>query len=452
MSDVAVIANTAVAIIAVVVMIVRFKFNPVVSLVVGSAYLGLATGLGIDKTIEAITDRLRRHHGRSWPADRLRRPDGRHPARDGRDPTPGPGTLLRRLRPEADAIRDVADHRDAACSRSSLTCCWSSRRRSRAPWPRRSARTAPHGWPPRWPSASSAASCSRSPASAPSPWPACWACRWARCCSSASLLVIPTVAISVAIMSFLFNHGWWNPERDEQHFLGADRSDRTKTTKTSAHRRHRCRRDSASGPVAASPPRPHRCRPRQDAADRAARARCSSRCCSSRPAPSWTSPTSTPRSCTFISEPVIALLIGLIGTSLVGRYAFGAKRVERAIATGFKESGQILILTGVGGSLAATIEATGLGDILGEYFTATHAAPLLMVWADRRGPAHRRRFGDDLRHHLGRHPRPGRTRSSASTRCCSPSPPAPARCSPSTSPATPSGCCSPCWARPPAAR
>ena len=36
------------------------------------------------------------------------------------------------------------------------------------------------------------------------------------------LLVIPTVAIAVAIMSFLFNHGWWNPERDEQEFLGAD--------------------------------------------------------------------------------------------------------------------------------------------------------------------------------------------------------------------------------------
>ena len=36
------------------------------------------------------------------------------------------------------------------------------------------------------------------------------------------LLVIPTVAIAVAIMSFLFNHGWWNPERDEQEFLGAE--------------------------------------------------------------------------------------------------------------------------------------------------------------------------------------------------------------------------------------
>jgi H+/gluconate symporter-like permease len=83
----------------------------------------------------------------------------------------------------------------------------------------------------------------------------------------------------------------------------------------------------------------------------------------------------------FVSSPVIALLIGLIGTSFVGRHALGAEPIQRAIATGFKESGQILILTGVGGSLAATIKAAGLGDILGEYFTASTAAPLLVVWA-----------------------------------------------------------------------
>jgi H+/gluconate symporter-like permease len=47
MSDIWIIVNTAVAILAVVVMIVRFKFNPVVSLVIGSAYLGLATRLGV---------------------------------------------------------------------------------------------------------------------------------------------------------------------------------------------------------------------------------------------------------------------------------------------------------------------------------------------------------------------------------------------------------------------
>ena len=74
---------------------------------------------------------------------------------------------------------------------------------------------------------------------------------------------------------------------------------------------------------------------------------------------------------------MIALLIGLVGTSFVGRHALGAEPIQHAIATGFKESGQILILTGVGGSLAATIKATGLGDILGEYFTASTAAPLL---------------------------------------------------------------------------
>ena len=83
----------------------------------------------------------------------------------------------------------------------------------------------------------------------------------------------------------------------------------------------------------------------------------------------------------FVSSPVIALLIGLIGTSFVGRYALGAEAIQQAIATGFKESGQILILTGVGGSLAATITATGIGKMLGEYFTASTFAPLLVVWA-----------------------------------------------------------------------
>ena len=63
------------------------------------------------------------------------------------------------------------------------------------------------------------------------------------------------------------------------------------------------------------------------------------------------------------------------------RSAIGQKRVEEAITVGFKESGQILILTGVGGSLAATVAAAGLGDILGGFFSASTVAPLLVVWA-----------------------------------------------------------------------
>ncbi|RNE49133.1 GntP family permease [Corynebacterium alimapuense] len=83
----------------------------------------------------------------------------------------------------------------------------------------------------------------------------------------------------------------------------------------------------------------------------------------------------------FFSTPVVALLIGLLGTSFVARYTIGGERVEKAVVDGFRESGQILILTGAGGSLAAVIAASGMGDVLGQYFTAGSFAPLLTVWA-----------------------------------------------------------------------
>nr|WP_255032856.1 MULTISPECIES: hypothetical protein [Rhodococcus] len=54
MSDMWIVLNTAIAVLAVVVFIVRFRFNPVVSLVLGAAYLGLATKLGVDKTVDTI--------------------------------------------------------------------------------------------------------------------------------------------------------------------------------------------------------------------------------------------------------------------------------------------------------------------------------------------------------------------------------------------------------------
>jgi GntP family gluconate:H+ symporter len=82
----------------------------------------------------------------------------------------------------------------------------------------------------------------------------------------------------------------------------------------------------------------------------------------------------------FVSSPVIALLIGLLGTSYVGRFTIGRKRVEAAVVNGFRESGQILILTGAGGSLAAVVATSGMGDILGKYFTANSFAPLITVW------------------------------------------------------------------------
>ena len=224
-------------------------------------------------------------------------------------------------------------------------------------------------WRRRWRSASNAGSFSPFPVSARSRWPVCSVSRSARCCSSACCWSFPTVAIAVAIMSFLFNHGWWNPERDEQAFLGADPEplddedrDTAGATTTIRRRRQRFRRS-------ASPPRRRRYS-RADTADRVVRAAAPFPVLIATGAILDAADIHNPI-VKFISAPVIALLIGLIGTSFVGRYACGAKHVQHAIATGFKESGQILILTGVGGSLAATIKAAGLGDILGEYFTAS---------------------------------------------------------------------------------
>ncbi len=88
----------------------------------------------------------------------------------------------------------------------------------------------------------------------------------------------------------------------------------------------------------------------------------------------------TPDVAVFLSTPVVALLIGLLGTSIVARMTIGTKRVEAAVVNGFKESGQILILTGAGGSLAAMVATSGMGEILGKYFSASTVAPLLVVW------------------------------------------------------------------------
>ncbi|MET0843021.1 MAG: SLC13 family permease [Mycetocola sp.] len=83
----------------------------------------------------------------------------------------------------------------------------------------------------------------------------------------------------------------------------------------------------------------------------------------------------------FLGSPVIALLLAVIATGLIGRSAIGTKRIEKSLVKGFQDGGQIFVLTGIGGSLAAVISEGDLGDVLQGYFQATTFAPLLVVWA-----------------------------------------------------------------------
>ena len=50
-----IVLHTAIAIVLVIVLIIRFKVDPVISLVISSLYLGLAAGVGFTGTIKAIT-------------------------------------------------------------------------------------------------------------------------------------------------------------------------------------------------------------------------------------------------------------------------------------------------------------------------------------------------------------------------------------------------------------
>ncbi|GAA0528980.1 gluconate permease [Saccharopolyspora subtropica] len=82
----------------------------------------------------------------------------------------------------------------------------------------------------------------------------------------------------------------------------------------------------------------------------------------------------------FLGDPVIALLIGLVGALVIARWTLPVEQISGALKRGFHESGQILILTGVGGSLAQTVTDVGLGELLKGYFSTSTVVPLLLVW------------------------------------------------------------------------
>lgn len=81
-----------------------------------------------------------------------------------------------------------------------------------------------------------------------------------------------------------------------------------------------------------------------------------------------------------IGNSTFALFCGLVLAFVIARLTLPVSDRSAAVTDAFKESGQILLLTGVAGSLSAVVGATDLGHILSGYFGAHSAAPLLLVW------------------------------------------------------------------------
>jgi len=80
----------------------------------------------------------------------------------------------------------------------------------------------------------------------------------------------------------------------------------------------------------------------------------------------------------FLGNANVALFVGLLGAYLLSRQSSGAERTDAAMAAGFHTTGEILLITGVGGSLGAVITATGLDSTLGDLFSADAGAPVIL--------------------------------------------------------------------------
>lgn len=80
----------------------------------------------------------------------------------------------------------------------------------------------------------------------------------------------------------------------------------------------------------------------------------------------------------FIGNANLALFVGLVIAYVQARRSVGPERTAEALGEGFRTSGEILLITGVGGSLGQVIEASGMGAELGKLFAADAGAPVLL--------------------------------------------------------------------------
>ncbi|APT82794.1 GntP family permease [Corynebacterium ammoniagenes] len=81
----------------------------------------------------------------------------------------------------------------------------------------------------------------------------------------------------------------------------------------------------------------------------------------------------------FLGDANIALFIGLLGAYILTRMTTGNEATSETMQSGFGTTGEILLITGVGGSLGAVIGASGLDSVLENLFTANENMPTVAI-------------------------------------------------------------------------
>ena len=80
----------------------------------------------------------------------------------------------------------------------------------------------------------------------------------------------------------------------------------------------------------------------------------------------------------FIGNANLALFVGLLGAYVIFRATAGLESTRETMDEGFHTTGEILLITGVGGSLGAVIGETNLDEVLAGLFSADVGAPVLV--------------------------------------------------------------------------
>jgi gluconate:H+ symporter, GntP family len=80
----------------------------------------------------------------------------------------------------------------------------------------------------------------------------------------------------------------------------------------------------------------------------------------------------------FLGNANFALFVGLLGAYLLFRAREGIERTRETMGEGFHTTGEILLITGVGGSLGAVITETSLDAVLADLFQAEAGAPVIL--------------------------------------------------------------------------
>lgn len=82
----------------------------------------------------------------------------------------------------------------------------------------------------------------------------------------------------------------------------------------------------------------------------------------------------------FIGSPVVALLIGLIAGIILAVPEVTRNGIDDLVTKGASTAGSILLFTGVAGSLGAVISQVGVGEMLASLFQANATLPVLLAW------------------------------------------------------------------------